>query len=128
MNRRGDPLWKGAKRDFVSAERCVHFLDRGESVALQLASEPDECWPEPPMHIGDLPVNEPADEHISRIPHETSQRKDLMALWVTPPVSTDALTSNGVGECGHRSVRRLENDPMTLDKLQRGSAIQRATR
>jgi hypothetical protein len=101
----------------------VHLTDLGESIALQLASEPDECGPEPPMH---LPVHKPADEHIRRIPHETSQRKDLMALWVTPPLSANVRASRGVRECDHWSVRRLENHPMALDKPQRGSAIHRA--
>jgi hypothetical protein len=76
----------------------VQFTDLGESIALQLAGEPDECGPEPPMHIGNLPVHKPSDEHIRRIPHETSQRKDLMALWVTPPVSANALASRRIGE------------------------------
>jgi hypothetical protein len=75
------------------------------------------------MHVGDLPVHEPADEHIGRIPHEASQSEDLMALRMTPPVSANALASRGVGESDHRSVRRFENDPMPLDKLQRGFAI-----
>src|SRR5579864_4650344 len=76
-----------------------------------------------PMHVGDLPVHEPTDEHIRRVPHEASQREDLMALRMTPPVSANALANRGVGESDHRSVRRLENDPMPLDKLQRGFAI-----
>ena len=34
-----------------------------------------------------------------------------------------ALANRGVGESDHRPVRRLENDPMPFDKLQRGFAI-----
>ena len=116
-NRRGDPLWKCAKLDFVSAERCMPFTDLGEPVSLQFAGEPDKCRPDPPMHVGNLSVYKPADQHIRRIPHQASQREDLVALRVAPPVSANALTSRGVGECDHRSVRRLEYDPVPLDKL-----------
>jgi hypothetical protein len=112
--------------NLVRAQRCVQFTDLGESILLQFAGEPDECWPEPPMHIRDLPVHQPADEHVRRISQEASQREDLVAHRVTPPVSANALADHGVGECRDRSVRRLENDPMPLEKLQRGSAIHRA--
>jgi hypothetical protein len=101
----------------------MHFANLGQSVVPEFAGEPDECGPDPPMHVSDLPVHEPADEHIRRIPHEASQSEDLMALRMTPPVSANALASRGVGESDHRSVSRLENDPMPFDKLHRGSTI-----
>jgi hypothetical protein len=107
----------------VLAELGVHFMDLSESIAFQLAGEPDECGPEPPMHIGNLPAHQPADEHVRGIPHETSQREDLVALWVTPPVPANALACCGVSERGHWSMRRLENNSMPLNKLQRSSAI-----
>jgi hypothetical protein len=109
--------------NLVCAERCVQFTGLGESFLLEFAGEPHECWPESPMHIRDLPVHQAADEHVRRMSQEASQREDLVAHRVTPPVSANALARYGVGECRDRSVRRLENDPMPLDKLQRGSTI-----
>ena len=125
MNFDGHPIWKGVDCHHVLTERGMCFVDLGWSVAPEFAGEPDECGPDPPMYIGNLSVHEAADEHILRIPHEASHREDLVAHWVAPPVSANALASHGVGECDHRSMRRLEDDPMPLDKLQRGSAIHR---
>ena len=63
-NRSGDPLRKGAKTNLVCTERGVSFTDLGELILLQFAREPHQCRPESRMYVRDLPVHQPANEHV----------------------------------------------------------------
>jgi hypothetical protein len=61
LDRRRHPPREGHEPFFVLATGHVDFLHRREIARGETARQPDECRPQAPMYVGDLPTDEPAD-------------------------------------------------------------------
>ena len=68
------------------------------------------------MDVGDLAVQELADEHVRRVADGSGGDKDRASLRVAPPASADAFAGNRIGERRDWSARGLQYDPVTANE------------
>ena len=97
----------------------MYLIQRVQRVRRKETPEPHERRPQAPMHVGHLPSHETTDEDVLGIAKGTRERKDFVALGVTPPASTDSRARNGLGEIRHRTPCALENHAVATDEGQR---------
>jgi len=74
--------------------------------------------PKPSMHIGNLAVNEPTDQHIRAVPDGAGQNEDFMTSRMSPPAAANGTARDRAGKGWHRSGRCLEHNPVCAHKRQ----------
>ena len=105
-------------RNHVVSLRSVLFGHFRNTVGAEPGRQPDERWPQPPVHVSHLPANQSADEDVLRPPQLPRHAPDLLCLGVSPPIASDLLARDFRRKAGHRALRRLKHDPLLLDKCQ----------
>ena len=105
-------------RNHVVSLRSVLFGHFRNTVRAEAGRQPDERWPQPPVHVSHLPANQSADEDVLRVPQLPRHAPDLLCLGMSPPIASDLLARDFRRKAGHRALRRLEHDPSLLDKCQ----------
>jgi hypothetical protein len=83
----------------------VDLDDLGEMTPWKSLRRPDERWPEPTMHEGDLAVDETTHENVVGVTDCSGELEDLMAPRVCPPVPADRRTGDGLCERRHGACR-----------------------
>jgi hypothetical protein len=81
--------------------------------------EPNKGRPKPPMNQRDLPVDEPAHEHLVGVGYRPKDRVDVMALWMCPPAALDVFADDSFRKAGRRPFGRSEHDAVLSDESQR---------
>jgi hypothetical protein len=103
-------------RNFVFAERRVRFVDGGKPARADIARQPHQRWPEPPVNVRNLPVDQPADEHGAVLANMPRQPEEFLPAQMSPPAPRRARSERFAGERRHRAVRRLKHDAVALDE------------
>ena len=74
------------------------------------ARRSDKSWPQPPMHKRDLALDQATHEDIVAIANDSRHGEDLVTLRMSPPATTNWLSSYDLNQRRNRSLRGLEYD------------------
>ena len=103
----------------MHARLRVLLLDRRQPLLSQFIREPNQGWPQTPMDESNLPIHESETQHLGRVVDRAESLKNLGALLVAPPASTNRLTGDRFRQIWNRPFRRGQDDSMPSDELHR---------
>jgi hypothetical protein len=101
------------------AFRRVDLAHGGQALGSDVARQPHECRPQPPMDVGDFSAEQLADEDVWIVAHSSRQPEERARARVRPPTAGDVLAEDFGRECRRRPAPRLEHDPVLLDEAER---------
>lgn len=102
----------------MRATRSVLIPNPGKLFFPELRRQLDQSWPEAAVHIGNLPLDELADEDVRALGHVLRHSEDLMRLRMAPPTPSYWASNNSFCQAGDRSACSLQHDAVTLDEGQ----------
>jgi len=70
------------------------------------------------MHIRNLAVNEPTDQHIRAVPDSAGQNENVVTSRMTPPAAANGTAHDRARKGWYRSGRCLEHNPVCAHKRQ----------
>jgi hypothetical protein len=94
----------------------VNLTDLSEVAARESLGNANHSRPKPAVNVGDLAVDEAADQDLVGIADCPREGEDLLASWVRPPAPVDRFAGEGVGEGGHQASTGFEHDAMLSDE------------
>ena len=83
----------------------------------------DQGRPKTSVDIGDLAVDKPTDEDVSRIADCARGSKNIAAFGMSPPTPTKFFPSDDFSQGWNRSSAALENNTMLFYECQRSSVL-----
>lgn len=70
------------------------------------------------MDVGDLAVDQLADQYVGALTDSLGHTEDLMTLRMAPPATSDRAARDRLRKAWDRPSRSLEHDSVTLDECQ----------
>ena|SRR5439155_26814661 len=101
----------------MSAAGGVFVPHFGEQPLGQADRQLNQRRPKAAVDIGDLAVDELADEHVRTLTHCSSGSKYCPPLRVTPPTPADRGARNCLRKTRHRAAGGLEDDPVAFNEV-----------
>ena len=92
----------------------MNFPNRRQVAPREVARQPDQRRPQPPMYVRDLSADEPAHQYVGRVAHGPRQPKDLLSFGMAPPAPAYASSDNCLGEVRDRTAGAFEHDAVAL--------------
>jgi hypothetical protein len=114
----GNPLRERDRLGEMAAGRSVHLMHLSEVFAAKPSRSANHCWPKAAVNLGDLALDEAADQDLFGIADGPGEFEDLVAAWVRPPAAADGIASDGVGERGHRATNGFEYHAVLAKRTQ----------
>jgi len=92
----------------------MDFPNRRQVAPREVARQPNQRRPQPPMYVRDLSADEPADEHVGRVAHGTREPEDLLSFGMAPPAPRYASSDHCLSEVRDRTAGAFEDDAVAL--------------
>jgi len=90
--------------------------DLGQARLREASRELHERGPQAPVDVGDLAVDQLADEHVVAVADGFGDAEDFMAFGVGPPTAADGGAGDRLGEAGDGTARGLQDDAVAFDE------------
>lgn len=113
-----NPIREGGSLPPMAAASCMHLAHGGEARHIELIGQADQGWPETPMNVGDLAIEQTAGEDLWRRPKKACHSEDVVTRWVRPPRASYLLAGDELGNVGNRAMRGLKQDSTIAEKLE----------
>src|ERR1700730_1246761 len=101
----------------MSARGRVRLVNPGKVLERKSLGSAYQGRPQPPVYIGNLPFNEPANQHVGAVPDSAGQREDLATARMCPPATLDWTAGDSCRERRHGPRSRLEYNPVYAHKF-----------
>lgn len=96
----------------------MFLVNASQMLAWKTLGDAHQSGPQASMDIRDLAVDEPADEHVSAVPHGAGQGEDLTTARMRPPAAMDGTAGDGTCERWHWTGARFEHDAVCSHERQ----------
>jgi hypothetical protein len=102
----------------VRAGPGVLVPDFGQLFSLKPRSKLHERWPQPPVYVRHLAVDQLANQYFRALTDGLGHTEYLMTLRMAPPAPSDRAARDGLRKARDRPSRGLKHDSVKLDERQ----------
>ena len=123
-----NPIREGGRFPTMAAASCMYLTHGGEARHVELIGQADQRWPETPMNIGDLAIEQTAGKDLWRRPKKACYSEDVVTCGVRPPPASYLLAGDKLGHIGNRTMRGLEQHSTLAEELEHFGVTHRGLR
>lgn len=102
----------------MRAGRGVLVPDLGQTLFREPRSKLHERWPQPPVDVRHLSVDQLADQYVRALTDGLDHTEDLVTLRMAPPATSDWAARDRLRKARDRPSRSLKYHSVALDECQ----------